>query len=243
MDACEENSNEFNDSASEISGVGHAPECAHASSDEDAEQTDCPLCLMDEIEPEHASASLATNNYMRRIMAQELMLYGTCPDKVIYGKIARMYNRHIHRSMIESNLQCERWTTRIVQTHFEQHVWLLPRRLIGQLIKDLNITMSVLKRERAVALRIADVDETEILDAKFVTKMCNLAAKIATLTREYRTYQKEDMLQTQVKSLCKAVELGTTSATDAKQMLDRVALLQSSAGGGDRPNANELFTD
>jgi hypothetical protein len=79
--------------------------------------------------------------------------------------------------------------------------------------------------------------------AKFVTKMCNLAAKIATLTREFRVYQKEDMLETQVKSLCKSVELGTTSVAEAKQMLDRVALIQSNAGGGDRPKATELFTD
>ena len=51
------------------------------------------------------------------------------------------------------------------------------------------------------------------------------------------------MLETQVKGLCKAVELGTTSVTEAKDMLDKVALMQSTAGGGDRPKANELFTE
>jgi hypothetical protein len=51
------------------------------------------------------------------------------------------------------------------------------------------------------------------------------------------------MIETQVKSLYKSVELGTTSVAEAKQMLDRVALIQSNAGGGDRPKATELFTD
>ena len=213
------------------------------ASDCDADEISCPLCSLDEIEPEHASASRSTNNYMRRIMAQELLAYGTKPDKVIYSKIARMYNRHIHRSMTESNLVCERWTTQIVQTHFDHHVWLLPRRTIGNLIKELTITMGILKQERANAVRLAEGDALEILDAKFVTKSCNIAAKIATLTREYRTYQREDMLETQVKGLCKAVELGTTSVTEAKDMLDKVALMQSTAGGGDRPKANELFTE
>ena len=213
------------------------------ASDENVAETVCPLCSLDEIEPEHASASRTTNNYMRRIMAQELLAYGTKPDKVIYSKIARMYNRHIHRSMTESNLACERWTTQMVQLHFDHHVWLLPRRTIGSLIKELTITMGVLKQERANAVRLAEGDALEILDAKFVTKSCNIAAKIATLTREFRTYQREDMLETQVKGLCKAVELGTTSVSEAKDMLDRVALMQSTAGGSDRPKASELFTE
>lgn len=222
--------------------VEHSEYSGSNATDEEA-PIECPLCLLDEIEPEHASASQTTNSYMRRIMAQELMGYGTTPDKVIYAKIARMYNRHIHKSMVESNLDCERWSSRMVQTHFEQHVWLLPRRVIGELLRQLTLTMEVLKVERATAVRLADGDETEILEGKFVTKMCNLAAKIATLTREFRAYQKEDMMETQVKSLCKSVELGTTSVAEAKQMLDRVALIQSTAGGGDRPKATELFTD
>ena len=211
--------------------------------DENDDAAGCPLCMLDEIEPEHASASLTTNSYMRRIMAQELMGYGVTPDNVIYTKIARMYNRHIQRSMAESQLVCEKWTPDMVREHFEHHVWLLPRRVIGQLIKDLTQTMSILRKERANALRLADDEETEIIDPKFVTKMCNLAAKIASLTREYRTYQKEDTLHTQVANLYKAIDLGTTNVTEAKQMLDRVALIQSNAGGADRPLANELFTE
>jgi hypothetical protein len=138
----------------------------HSQHDEtdDEPPIECPLCLLDEIEPEHASASQTTNSYMRRIMAQELMGYGTTPDRVIYAKIARMYNRHIHKSMVESNLRCERWSAQTVRHHFEHHVWLLPRRVIGELIRQLTITMDVLKTERSTAVRIADGDETEIIE-------------------------------------------------------------------------------
>jgi hypothetical protein len=145
------------------SDTRHSEHSQYDSTD-DVAPIDCPLCLLDEIEPEHASASQTTNSYMRRIMAQELMGYGTTPDKVIYAKIARMYNRHIYKSMLESNLKCERWSTQMVQHHFEQHVWLLPRRVIGELIRQLNITMGVLKIERETAVRLADGDETEIIE-------------------------------------------------------------------------------
>merc|ERR1711865_1305615 len=80
----------------------------NVESNDDEQEMSCPLCALDEIEPEHASATRTTNNYMRRIMAQELLGYGTKPDKIIYSKIARMYNRHIHQSMTESNLACQR---------------------------------------------------------------------------------------------------------------------------------------
>lgn len=221
---------------------GAFPQGNDSSTESEAENS-CPLCMMDEIEPEHASASLTTNNYMRRIMAQELVGYGTTPDKIIYSKIARMYNRHIYKSMTQSNYKCQRWTRQLVQMHFEHHVWLLPRRVIGNMVKELLETMNILRLERINALKNADDDSSEIVDSKFVTKMCNLAAKIATLTREYRTYQKEDTLHTQVANLYKAIDLGTTSVTEAKDILDRVALIQSTAGGGDRPKANELFKE
>lgn len=55
----------------------------------------CPLCSIDEVVPETAVTVPSDNAYIRRIMSEELAHYGTLPDDVIYGNIARTYNKHI----------------------------------------------------------------------------------------------------------------------------------------------------
>lgn len=210
-------------------------------SDCGAPRSECPLCRLEEVEVEHAGAVLPRNSFMRRIMAQELVGYGSLPDHVVYNNIAREYNHHIHKAMKESGLECPRWSGKVVQEHFENHVRFIPRRVVGRALKRLERMAKLVDQE--ISSRAANVADGELIEAKTVTKQCNIAKTTMHILRDYRSYVKEDMLQTGVANLCRSVELGTTTATEAKELLDRAALVQSAAGGGDRPRASELFEE
>ena len=120
-------------------------EAEEAGADEqeegDEEDTDlplptCPLCLYDEVLPECASCVPSDNSYMRRIMAIELHHTGLVPNDVVYTNIARHYNRHIHKPRTRSGMESVRWTLPMVREHFEKHVGLVPRRIIGNEIQQ-----------------------------------------------------------------------------------------------------------
>lgn len=231
----------------DVSSNPVSPDAAQEDADFLAEgtcTTSCPLCAIDDVETEHAGAVLSNNAFVRRIMAQELIAFGTKPDNVIYNNIARMYNRHIHGPMKESNLECTRWTGKMVKTHFDLHVQFVPRRVAGKVLRRLERIAQILDTEvdmRTTGDIPAGADE--LVDTKLVTKQCNIAKTTMAVLKDLRTYVKEDMVYTGARELCRSVELGETSVTEAKQMLDRAALIQSAAGGGDRPTASDLFEE
>ena len=219
-------------------GGPHFPECEdnnhnHISndvdddvpSDTDAPEPTCPLCKLDEAEAQHAGASGGNSGFMKRIMAEELLNFGSKPDHVIYNKIAREYNRHIHRAMRQGGLQSERWTGIMVQEHFENHVQFIPRRIIGKSLKRLEKISKLLDREVSERNGAELSDNGELIDTKIVNKQCTVAKTVMYVLRDYQRYMREDMMQTGVKNLCKAIELGKTTASEAKEFLDKAALI------------------
>ena len=222
----------------------------------------CPLCRIDDVSVETASMVLSSscNNFIRKIMAYELVKYGAVPDKVIYSNIAHTYNKSIQKQMRNAGVPCERWTPSMVEIHFEHHVSLVPRRLLGNDLRRLEALSKLVDREIEAGVEraqetfgiggssdfLVDGEEppqvaTELVDNKLIKKQLDIIkAKFAVL-RDYRNYQKEDMVASGVNTLWKSVELGETSAAEAKKLLEQAAMVQTAAGAADLPNASELF--
>ena len=91
----------------------------------------CPLCMLDDVDVEHASNASACNVYIRKIMARELVFYGTCESKVVSPRL-RTSTTSMRDEMVKSGLECTEWTTEMVQRHFEHHTKLVPRHVIWQ---------------------------------------------------------------------------------------------------------------
>jgi len=98
----------------------------------------CPVCAVEEASPETAGGVPSDNTTMRRIMAIELTKFGTRPDATIYNDIAGAYNEDVRAPMIEAGLECPAWTAACVRTHFEEHVDLVPRRIVARQIRRLE---------------------------------------------------------------------------------------------------------
>lgn len=233
--------------------------------DEDNTCVGCPLCRIEDVSVETAaSTGVTTNNRLRRIMGIELMNFGMVPDSLIYHNISRQYNKNIYKCLVRAGFECVKWTPAIVRKHFEQHVQLVPRRAIGRDIRrleaasrivDREITNSVDVNNEAIESRnaaIGELDENgepiavppiqvEVVDKRILDKLINLTKAKFALLRDYRNYQKEDMVSTGIDTLWKSVTLGETSVTDAKKLLEAAATLRSAAGPGDLPKASELF--
>jgi len=229
------------------------PEDHATDSDADLPPPDCPLCSIDEVLPETASTVASDNAYMRRILSQELVHYGMIPDTVIYSNIARSYNKHIYKQLRRSGIACERWTLPKVREHFEKHVGLLPRRVIGKQIKLCQRMLGSLEKELnsqfAAALggmqeadAVAGVTpNVEFVDAKTIKKICDVQAKLLPMLDKYRQFQKEDQVNAGLSTLWRSVQLGETDTQEASKLLASAAALQTAAGAGDRPTASELF--
>ena len=223
------------------------------SDNDDLPLPQCPLCLYDEAMPECASVVPSSNAYMRRIMAIELHHYGMVPQDVVYTNIARHYNKHIHKPRIRAGLESCRWTLPMVREHFEHHVGLLPRRVVGDQISTCKELLDGVSREfkaqrlcatTAMAQALADggpPQSAEFVDAKTVKKWCDLQGKLLPLVEKYRQFQKEDALAVGLSTLWRSVSLGETSTQDAVKLLESAAALQTAAGAGDMPKASELF--
>lgn len=225
--------------------------------EEEIPHPQCPLCRIDDINVETASMvmSSSTNNYIRKIMSYELANFGTVPDSVIYRNIARNYNKTIAKEMRNAGIQCELWDAKMVKRHFEVHVQLVPRRVLGHDLRRLEAMSRLVDREiqagvaRAeqsfLGVDIEQVEEgppaTELVEAKFITKQINLIKARHAVLRDYRAYVKEDMVATGIQTLYKSVELGETTAAEAKKLIESAALLQTAAGASDLPDASELF--
>ena len=212
-------------------------------SDEDAPDTLCPLCSLPDVELEHSNTSFNRNGYIRRIMASELMASGQIPSHVIYNRIARLYNRHVFKPMRQSGLDCERWTGALVKEHFEKHVNCVPRRVLHQWIKRFEKTATLVDQEIALGSQNGPNDADQLVCPKLVKKQIDLGKASLALVTAYKQAVKDDMLTCGVDALCRSVELGATTATEARELLDRAALIQSAAGAGDRPSASDLFAE
>ena len=119
------------------------------SDDEDLPLPTCPLCLYDEVLPECAGIVPSDNSYMRRIMAIELHHTGIVPDDVVYTNIARHYNKHIHKPRLQAGLESQRWTLPMVREHFENHVGIVPRRILGKEITKCKQMLASVEKELA----------------------------------------------------------------------------------------------
>lgn len=222
-------------------------------SDADLPLPTCPLCLYDEVLPECASCVPSDNSYMRRIMAIELHHSGLVPNDVVYTNIARHYNKHIHKPRVRAGMESERWTLPMVREHFENHVGLVPRRVLSKEIQNCQSMLESVTREitsqrlaasTAVAEAVANGEppgSMEFIDAKSVKKWCDLQGKLLPLVEKFRLFQKEDALAVGLSTLWRSVSLGETSTQDAARLLESAAALQTAAGSGDMPRASELF--
>ena len=131
----------------------------------------------------------------------------------------------------------------MVRKHFEVHTQLVARRVVGRQLRRLEKLSKIVDEEVVAQLASGGRDNGELVDTKVVNKACNLAKTVMYMVRDFNTYQREDMRQTGISNLWRSVDLGATSVTEAKQLLDRAAMVQSAAGAGDRPTASELFGD
>ena len=231
-------------------------------SDADLPPPSCPLCAIDEVLPETASTIASDNAYMRRILSQELVHYGIIPDDVIYTNIARCYNKHIHKQLQRSGIKSERWTLNTVRKHFDHHIRLLPRRVIGKQIQLCQRMLSSLEKE-INAQFVAAVGQTqsiedaqanahdptasglqvcpEFVEGKTIKKICDVQSKLIPLLDKYRQFQKEDQVNAGLSTLWRSVHLGETDTQEANLLLASAAALQTASGAGDRPTASELF--
>jgi len=209
--------------------------------EEPAQREACPLCALDDVDIEHAGNASAGNPYVRRIMARELVFFGVCDDAVVYRRIAEEYNRFVCAEMHRSGLACKEWTPALVKRHFEHHVQLLPRHILGRDLRRLETASKLLEAEMASRLAQGLSDSGEMIDGKTVTKLCNVAKTKMMLTRDLRACVREDLASTGVAALWRSMDLGASGASEAKKLLDKAALIQSAAGAGDRPSASDLF--
>jgi hypothetical protein len=211
----------------------------HESSS-DEEERKCPLCEMDDIELEHLNNSRVTPHPLRVIMAREILYHGQKRSKSIYRKMCKQYNNEVLRPMLESGVKCEPWTVDMVRAHFEKHVTLLPRRILGDQIEMLvKLSMANWAEIQASALGMGG---QEPLDPKSIAKAKDLAMIIAKLVSEHRTYVKEDLASTGIDTIWRNADTdGNAHAVEMKKLIDKTVLIQSSAGAGDRPLATELF--
>ena len=200
----------------------------------------CPLCDIEDAVVETASMIPNPNASMRKIMAHELVRYGTVPDSVIYSQIAQQYNTVVRAPMIEAGLECREWTEPQVRHHFECHVQLVPRRVMGRDLRRLERLSNLLDRELLVGDPSAEPTGEEV-DAKLVKKIIDVVKAKHAILRDYRAYQKEDMISCGVSTLWKSVQLGQTTAQEAQNLIDSAAMLNTAAGAGDEPTADELF--
>lgn len=227
----------------DLHGTAAGPPAGGGTHGGDADGGGCPLCHLEDAVVECAAMVPNHNAPMRRIMAQELAQYGVIPDKVIYENIARQYNKCVYRQMVEAGLECTRWTPEMVCRHYEKHVQLLPRRIIGKDLARLEDMAQLIDLEVMNAANTTELnaDSREILDNKLVTKFTTLMKTRCALVRDFRAYQKEDMLSCGISTLFKSVEAGETSVKEATRLLEAAAAVTTAAGPADLPTGDDLF--
>jgi len=211
---------------------------------EHVSHAECEFCCMDNVECMHSNYGKALEAPIKRIMALELLLHGLVSDKAIYKRMCHEFNTKIRSKMISSGVKCNKWEWRNLKTHFDKHVRLLPRRVLGEQICMLT-RLSRCNYRQADLTTVAGeelVNDQDPLDIKFVQKAVSLSGAIAKLIKEHRAYVKEDMQHTGFESVWR--ERQSTAANElmqVKQLVENTCLAQAPVGKGDRPSAKLLF--
>ena len=189
------------------------PRMAHINA-----QSGCPLCDLPGVSVEHAGNIPSENQTMRQIMAQELLSFGTIPDNVVYARIARAYNTRVHRPTTMAGFACTKWTGRMVKTHFEKHVCLVPRRIISKDITRCEKYLRVVEREINAAVSTAD-DPVDLVDTKTINKAIMLMKMKQSLLKDLRCFIKEDLVVTGCDLVTKQLGAGNMDGEDARDIL------------------------
>ena len=221
------------------------------STDSDSTESGCPLCEIEEVAPETAGTVSSESQLMRRIMVEELNKYGVLPDVQIYRSIARNYNKTFHKQRRRAGLPTERWTVPMVREHFEKHADVIPRRLLGGLIRRNEKLLRLVHTEcewhtkAATEQYLAREDDGPVVPPELVTssqvkRVCDLGRQQVALLEKFRQFQKEDQVDAGADTLTRAV----TIADDATQLnptnLVAAAAVCTAAGCGDLPRATEI---
>lgn len=222
-----------------------------SSTDSDSTDSGCPLCEIEEVVPETACTVSSGSQLMRRVMVEELNKYGILPDVQIYRSIARNYNKTFHKERRKAGLPSERWTVPMVRTHFEKHADLIPRRVLGELIRRNEKLLRAVHTECDLQTKVATEQyfsreddaptaPPELVTGSQVKRACDLARQQVAMLEKFRQFQKEDQVDSGADTLTR-----TVSVTDGHAQLDARNLLAAaavctSAGRGDLPTASEL---
>ena len=203
-----------------------------------ANHTECPLCAIDDVEPEYDGAMMNGNPTIRRIMSTELVWGIQRPSKYIYDYMAEMYNRKIRATYLKAGHKCAKWTGALVKVHFEQHVTLLPRREAGDAYARAKRMCCMIEQDI-----MCKYEETGEMDTKLVASYNTIARLKMDTLKEHSRFHLRDLTQTGATSLWRSVDMGDTGVKEAKLILDKMALIKNTAGYGDRPMASTLFQD
>ena len=213
----------------------------------------CPLCDTRGATVEHAGGTSGGNQIMRQIMAQELSSYGVIPDNVIYTNIAREYNARVYEPTRAAGFSSTRWTPRIVKEHFEQHVRLVPRRVVGRDIQLCERMLKAVRRELLEQETVGGGGGDELLETKTLSKAITIMKMKQSLLKDLRAYVKEDVASSGCSVLESAsLEGGSSDARDVLLRLHAAATGAQGDGGAmfargvdavaDMPVGAELFT-
>lgn len=208
---------------------------------------ECPLCSGLDMAIEHAGGAPCDNQAMRQVMAIELKSFGTIPDGIIYAKIARAYNERVYAPTVAAGFSVCRWTTRMVRIHFEQHVTLVPRRVVGKDLARCEKMLRVVDNEMK-AQNLAAVDPTDQLESKTMAKAITIMKMKQTLLKDLRAYMREDMAATGGELLSSRGNAAVVG-DDAKEILITLHNSANGAGvftpapnaGDDMPAGSEIF--
>ena len=154
-------------------------------------RVECPLCLTHGAMVEHAWAASGGNHVMRQVVATELNSFGTIPGCIVYANIARAYNERVRSPTVAAGFVARKWTAKIVRIHFERHVTLVPRRVVGKDIVRCEKILRVVDNEMK-AQSLAAVNPTDQLESKTLTKAVTLMKMKQTLLKDLRACAKGD---------------------------------------------------
>ena len=191
----------------------HAPCRAHNNV-----QSGCPLCDIPGVNVEHAGNIPSENQTMRQIMAQELLNFGNIPDNLVYARIARAYNTRVYRPTTMAGFACTKWTGRMVKTHFEKHVCLVPRRVISKDITRCEKYLRIVEREINASVSTS-ADPVDLVDTKMINKAMTLMKMKQSLLKDLRCFIKEDLIVTGCDLVSKQVGSGNMDGEDARDIL------------------------
>jgi hypothetical protein len=196
------------------------------------------------VDVEHAGAVTSKHPLLRRIMGLELQWKSTRTASVIYGRIARMYNREIHRPLKKAGKRTIKWTSCMVRAHFERHAVMVPRLIMERELHRLErvaklLDEEVTRKEEAHEINI----KGEVVEGSLVKKIIDTGKAKMSMARDYRAYVKDDLKSTAIATIIRSVQFGDHNKTNIREILETAALVNTAAGGGDRPEAQDLFDD